>query len=344
MGAKQSQPTTTNEMPNAPTVTRSKFFLNRGYENVSKIVNTMQGMVVSADHIPSDTKVVIKITSRRLHDRGAAIINGVEYLVDENILAERSVIRYLSDKDKCPPSIVKYVDFFKSQSNYYLVQEFGGKHTLHDFARKVHRMIESGKVSIADWRETTKVIFQQMLEAVDFLHSHNCCHFDLSLENFLISEVEVELKENERGQSQIGFVADTIQIKLCDFGLSRVFEKGSDFQCRRFVGKPTYWSPEIASHDDHSKFNAKSNDIWCLGVCLYMLAVGGHPFQTASAEDASFKTIVNDGVEMLLKKWKMNHYVSSEMAKCMRLLFRYEGDRVDLEGLRQSEWLNQTTK
>ena len=75
-------------------------------------------------------------------------------------------------------------------------------------------MIEAGQLSISEWRKTTKIIFKQMVEAVEFLHRHRVVHCDISLENFLISEAEVLIKDNERGIPQIHFVEKSIQIKL----------------------------------------------------------------------------------------------------------------------------------
>ena len=73
-------------------------------------------------------------------------------------------------------------------------------------------------------------------------------------------------------------VSDVILLYLCtvlfsltksgDFGLSSVFSPNSTFQSRKFVGKPSYWSPEVSQR---KAFNAKSNDIWCLGVTLFMM-------------------------------------------------------------------------
>ena len=76
-----------------------------------------------------------------------------------------------------------------------------------------------------------------------------------------------------------------------------------------------------------------------LSLSLFMLAVGGHPFQTSLETDASFKLIVGGGAMKLLKRWKMNHYVSKEMVECIQSTLRYEIDRVDLEEMKQSEWL-----
>lgn len=102
-----------------------------------------------------------------------------------------------------------------SRNNYYLVQEFGGIYTLYEFTKRAHRMIEAGQLELAEWRRTTKIIFKQMVEVVQFIHRHNVAHHDISLENFLISETDVVISDNNgRGSSKIYFVDNSIQIKL----------------------------------------------------------------------------------------------------------------------------------
>lgn len=53
-------------------------------------------------------------------------------------------------------------------------------------------------------------------------------------------------------------------------GLAEIFSKKSDYKSNKFCGKSCYKSPEVTSKNKRKGFNAKLNDIWCLGVCLFM--------------------------------------------------------------------------
>ena len=100
-----------------------------------------------------------------------------------------------------------------------------------------------------------------MLESVEYIHRHNICHMDLSLENFLIDDVPIHLHE-VNGKQIIHFDVDQVQIRMIDFGLGERFENGSNFESKKFCGKPNYQSPEVTAN---MPFNAKSNDVFCLG-------------------------------------------------------------------------------
>ena len=75
-----------------------------------------------------------------------------------------------------------YVITTFSAHNFYLVMEDGG-HSLFAFVQKAHSLIQAGNLEISHWNEVCKVIFKQMVECVEYLHSQGICHMDISLEN-----------------------------------------------------------------------------------------------------------------------------------------------------------------
>ena len=88
-----------------------------------------------------------------------------------------------------------------------------GGHSLFDFVAKAHRFIENGQIEILEWQRIVKIIFKQMIECIEYVHNQNICHFDISLENFLINDIDVVVKDNK-----LCFQSDDIAVKLCDFG------------------------------------------------------------------------------------------------------------------------------
>lgn len=177
--------------------------------------HSLSGSVWSSRRKKSGESAIAKVTSRKLHQHGLILLDGQKYAVQEDILKEKEILKFLTAQkgDVGAQRVVQHLDFFKSNSNFYLVMEHGG-HMLFDFVVRVHRYIEGGKLELAEWRRFVRVLFAQIVEAVQFIHRHGVCHYDISLENLLINDVEVVLDHD----GKIKFCADGIQVKLCDFG------------------------------------------------------------------------------------------------------------------------------
>merc|ERR1712154_480879 len=204
------------------------------------------------------------------------MVDGKTYEVNEDVLMEASILRYLTQSKACPNSIVKYRQFLKTETDYLLFMEDGGTN-LFDFMHNAHKLILDGKIHIRHWQKVVKEIFRQMVECIAFMHDKNVCHFDLSLENFLINNVNVQVKcaTTDTGKEHLHFNISNLQVKLCDFGVSQLFTSS---QClsSKFCGKRNYKSPEIIMKK--RKFDAKKNDVWCIGICLFMMTTGLAPW------------------------------------------------------------------
>ena len=90
-------------------------------------------------------------------------------------------------------------------------------------------------------------------------------------------------------------------------------------------------------------FNAKSNDIWCLGVCLFMMTVGSNPWNMASTTDAAFNYIMNENDKNslieLLYQWNKLDFVDEQIIVLIQSIFKYENKRCDLNDIKQCSWL-----
>jgi serine/threonine protein kinase len=135
--------------------------------------------------------------------------------------------------------------------------------------------------SLRSWFETQKVpetrnlaqirmVMQQVFQAVSYIHSRGVVHRDLKPENILW------IREN--------------RIVLCDFGLSRTIEGGSNptvffptlsnvTMLNPVVLTPAYAAPELLAGDEKWTENPSALDLWSLGImlrelCLRKLASG----------------------------------------------------------------------
>lgn len=238
-----------------------------------------------------------------------------------------------------------------STNNYYLIMEDGG-YSIFEFVKKAHKFIECGRLKIAEWHRIVKIIFKQMIQAIDYIHTKNVAHMDISLENWLINDVSINMTPN----NHILFADNKgkgVEVKLCDFGLAQLFpvsksksksnSGSSEFKwstnwiSNKFCGKRNYKSPEIALKQ---VFNAQSNDMWCLGICLFMMIIGSAPWSIAIQSDPSFIHIMNGNLLLVLDSWKKLSYVDKDLIQLFDSFFKYENERITMEQLKKCKWLN----
>lgn len=106
---------------------------------------------------------------------------------------------------------------------------------------------------------------RQALIGLKHMHEQHLAHRDLKPENLLLSSKEPDAS-----------------IKLADFGFSREVKGSRD--CHDMVGTPEYMAPELVALRDKDVGYGKPVDIWAMGVVLYILLSGIHPFQMEDEE------------------------------------------------------------
>eukprot|EP01084_Bolivina_argentea_P007324 13760_1 len=297
-----------------------------------KITNTLQGTVWKANRINKSNKTkssVIKVTNKFLYQNSAAIIDNKLYRVSEDIISEKDILKYLSQDKNCPDSIVQFQGFLQTADDYWLIMEYGGE-SLFDFVTKAHQLIKRGVIDRENWNKMVIVIFKQMIECISYIHSKNVAHFDISLENFLINDVKIGIKSDSNIE-KIMFDVNDVHIKLCDFGLAHKFTK-YNFVSKKWCGKTAYKSPEV--YNKQNKFLADMNDIWCIGICYFMLLTGGNPWCFAHESDKAFVYAKNNSVEQLLKCWNID-YVNKHSIFLLESIFQCENERISLSDIKK---------
>eukprot|EP00484_Ammonia_sp_Unknown_P030465 CAMPEP_0197038604 /NCGR_PEP_ID=MMETSP1384-20130603/15516_1 /TAXON_ID=29189 /ORGANISM="Ammonia sp." /LENGTH=337 /DNA_ID=CAMNT_0042469061 /DNA_START=31 /DNA_END=1044 /DNA_ORIENTATION=- len=310
-----------------------------GVIDARKLTQTLQGSIWKASLVSTNgdndsdapKAVAVKVTDRYLQEHGLARIGDQTYCVQEDIVYEAKLLQSVTASKQCPDSIVKFHRFFATKTDYYLIMEDGGS-SLFDFVVKAHRFIRAGTIGLSHWKQMVKRIFKQMVECVEYLHAHNIVHLDISLENFLINDVAVESFVKDK-QEYIEFIVDDVQIKLCDFGLAEKFaDSNKQCLCSKWVGKTNYKSPEVVAKK--TNFSAKKNDIWCLGMCLFMLSVGSAPWNAADPSDHVYVHMTNGSMKQLLKSWNVPRFVHTELLDLFSGIFQCEGKRIGLDAIK----------
>ena len=153
------------------------------------------------------------------------------------------------------PNIVKLLDF-NINPQPYLVMEYVEGYNLEDYINKITGPITIPKV---------KNIMIQLLDAIGYAHQKNVLHLDIKPSNIMIN-------------------AKTQQIKVLDFGISKMLHEEND---KMFVGSPYYMSPEQVEQ----KQVDKSSDIYSLGITLYQMVTGQLPFPKKLNKEEVFDVI-----------------------------------------------------
>ncbi len=120
--------------------------------------------------------------------------------------------------------------------------------------------IDKYAASFSDPAERTELICRligDVLGALDYLHAKGVVHRDIKPSNIMVDKEGV--------------------VKLMDLGIARVTNANS-YTGTGFVGTPLYASPEQIMRDKMQVQATPASDIYSLGMTLYVLLNGNHPF------------------------------------------------------------------
>lgn len=202
--------------------------------------------------------------------------------------------------------------FFKK----YLILEYCKPGILSDYIFLINEMDKSEGFQEQPF---AKYIFKQIVEGVKVIHNNKIVHYHLRLSNIILD--------------------NDYNIKIFDFG-------GSFSQKQKYIKKnnlfkltndnPLYNSPQFC--DDYSKkINGYKNDIFCLGILLFTLVTGKHPF--INYDDFKMKSKNING--FLEEKRKEFHFSPEFEDLFKHMILINEDDRFSIENVDNHIWLNE---
>ena len=192
---------------------------------------------------------------------------------------------------------------------YYIVMEY----LEHDELLKYITNVVPGE-NIGFGEDFGRLIFAQLLEGLEAMHNLNICHRDIKPNNIMIG-----------GENYL--------LKYIDFG----FGTDQTGKLNSFLGTPKYSSPEL-----HLKrpYFGKSEDIFSLGVTLFVLVTGCLPFKMAVPNDSLYQFFIkSDYVEFWTKRMAEVSPSFMELFENM-VAFDYS-QRPSISEIKESSWMKE---
>ena len=238
-----------------------------------------------ATHIYTGEKVAIKILSK-------SQISQQEY---PKFLNEISILKSLKHKN-----IINLYEIIDTPHKLYIIMEYCPNNSLFDYISKRKHLTE---------REACR-LFQQIINAVEYLHLNKISHRDLKPENILLSS-------NKR-------------IKIIDFGLSKktlYFNSLLKTPC----GTPSYAPPEMLRGEN---YNGILSDIYSIGIILYTMIVGNLPCLNNFNEEIIYNIMIN-------KSYKYPSYISLDCIDLIEKMINVNSnERILFKEIKQHKWFN----
>eukprot|EP00483_Globobulimina_turgida_P009145 UN09163 len=110
------------------------------------------------------------------------------------------------------------------------------------------------------------------------------------------------------------------------------------FLCDKYaIGKLGYKAPKVYSK---CTFMANKADIYSLGICLFLLAVGAPPYNRPACSDGRFKMLKDGKIKELLKCWNRLQYIDEdELQLLIGMICIDEEKRLSLDEILNHKWL-----
>ena len=166
----------------------------------------------------------------------------IKYTYDE--------IRFL--KKVQHPNIIRMKEYFEDDKYIYIVLEYIKNTRLDNY---------------------NEYIIAEIINTLEYIHSHGYIHGDLNINNILIDENN--------------------HIKIIDFGLSRLENEKES----KILGDIQFCSPESIKYREITK----KSDLWSLGIILYKFYSGKYPFEGSNIKTLSPR-ILNKEIDFSIFK------------------------------------------
>lgn len=197
------------------------------------------------------------------------------------------------------PSIIQIFEVGETDEFLYFTMQFVKGFTLSKILKEKKKQILPSK-RVLPVNKTIQIIIQ-VLDGLDYAHSHDIVHLDIKPDNILV--------ENH-----------TCRPLISDFGLARVL-RGEKNENQTTGGSPLYMAPEQIIG---SKVDGRT-DVYAVGTMLFQMLVHTLPMENYNSfeELLEHKLLAKDGI-FRQEPSELNVALDRDMDKIVRRSIAYE--------------------
>mmetsp|Transcript_21242 Transcript_21242/g.38364 ORF Transcript_21242/g.38364 Transcript_21242/m.38364 type:complete len:865 (-) Transcript_21242:249-2843(-) len=243
------------------------------------------GSVYLATHRETGDKVALKRIDKKYTD-------------DHSFQREMNALLHLR-MNGGHPNISGLREDFDDDKNYSLILDLVSGGEMFD------HLVERGAYSEAD----ASRLISEVASALAFLHGIGIVHGDLKPENLMLTSTKS---------------SDSV-IQVVDFGCAEVHDEDAVFQQDKGpIGRTPAYSPPEAFENKKSKADP-ALDIWALGVILYIMLTGMHPFDLeGGAPDEEIERRVRNREAPPLDNSKVTAHLSDSSIDLIKKLVAWD--------------------
>ncbi len=243
------------------------------YRLISLLGTGSTGQVYRGQHIQTNRSVAVKV----LHPETAA---SLRHRLGQELMAVSALDH---------PNIVKLIEFGEMQGHYTMVLEYVPDGSL--------RNLLQGRTGQPRGPLTRELgLIYQTTQGLAYAHQRGLPHCDIKPDNLMLCRE-----------------GSWYTLKLSDFGLAHLAQKGAMTATGILLGAPAYVSPEQCQGLDATP----QSDIYSLGVVLYELSTGYLPFDANTPTEAVYKHVHTDPVPPRLVRKDLPERLERIILQCL---------------------------
>lgn len=230
-------------------------------------------------------------------------ISNLSYKQKKIVSQEIEVLNFI--KQFPHNNIIMCYDIINDIDTIYAITEYCGGGNLSNFINKNKDNFDE---------QIIKSFFRQIIKGIQYLHDNKIIHRDIKPDNVLV---------------------DDGCIKICDFGLSKIFSglKKINSVC----GSPLYMAPELF----RDKCYNFAIDIWSSGVLLYELIYGINPLMKIR-DYKELEQFMISTEEITIPPQNTKISVSASCIELLKIILCKESDkRITLDEIDSHFWFHE---